>query len=358
MKKILYLILALCYCLLFGEFFVRLFSPAPLLPRYVTAAPYGIRINVPHAHYWQTTPEVQVQLRINSQGIRSDLEYTYDKPKDQCRILLLGDSFFMGYEVDLTDSFAYLLEQKLNAEGVPCQVINLAVSGYGTAEMLIALEQEGLKYQPDLVIFQWHITDPDDNVRSALFRIKDGELVRLHSTYLPAVKLSDWLSQFTLYRWLIENCQLYAALRETAAARIKSFLASLRKRQGEAAISKTTAAESPNLPQATEYALRLSTRLLQEAKRISNAHQAQFCVLEIPDRLGRTKFRSHITEFFTPQLRQELQILTPLPMFEATSSPALKLYYEKGHFHLTPEGNRLLTEYFGSELKKAGWLNH
>jgi hypothetical protein len=260
MKKVFYIFFGIGYCLIFGEFFVRIFNPAPLLPRYITGAPYGVRMNVKNAQYWQTTPEVHVQFRINSHGIRSDKEYAYSKPAGQCRVLLFGDSFFMGYEVDLKDSFAYLLEQELNARGYQCEVINLAVSGFGTAEMLIALENEGLKYQPDIVVFQWHSTDPADNVRSALFRPnKKGELIRLNSTYLPAVKLTDWLSQFIVYRWLIEHSQLYAEIRETTANRIKSILASFQRKQVNAVQTET---EEQKISSKTgKYEILLSTRL-------------------------------------------------------------------------------------------------
>jgi hypothetical protein len=315
-------------------------------------------MNVPNAQYWQTTPEVQAHFRINSHGIRADKEYPYEKSPDHCRILLFGDSFFMGYEVDLKESFAYLLEKKLNAEGYPCEVINLAVSGFGTAEMLIALENEGLKYQPDVVVFQWHGTDPDDNVRSTLFRLnKAGELTRLNATYLPAIKLSDWLGQFAVYRWLIEYSQLYAAIRETVAGRIKSSLASLRKKQDstEQVSNPIETGQPKTLSKANKYQLELSIRLLQAAQRISREQKAHFCVLEIPDRLSRTKYRSNLS-YFSPEIRKELNMFTPLSVFEAKAHPDLKLYFEKGHFHLTPQGNQLLTDYFINELKATEWL--
>lgn len=358
MKKLIYVLFAVGYCLIFGELFVRIFSPAPLLPRYVTGAPYGIRTNVPNVQYWQTTPEVQVQFRINSRGIRSDQEYSYEKPPGQCRIVLFGDSFFMGYEVDLKDSFAYLLEQKLKVAGYSCQVINLAVSGFGTAEMLIALENEGLKYHPDIVVFQWHVTDPDDNVRSALFRLdKTGELVRANATYLPAIELSDWLSQFAIYRWLIENCQLYAAIRETIASRVKDLLATWRKKSTTTEKKdsiKTT--ESSKTAVASPYPLILSTRLLQAAQQLSQEHHAHFCVIEIPKRLSRTQYQSSLSDF-SSEMREKLNMLSPLATFETHAHPDLKLYFEKGHFHLTPQGNQLLTDYFVSELKKTSWLS-
>jgi len=352
MKNLFYITFGICYCLLFGELFVRLFNPVPLMPRYVTAAPYGVRMNVPNAQYWQTTPETKVQIRINAQGIRSAREYPYQKPDNKCRILLFGDSFLVGYEVTLKDSFAYLLERKLNANGYPCEVINFAVSGFGTAEMLVTLQNEGLKYQPDIVIFQWHSTDYKDNVRSsALFKNNaDGQLVRTKATYLPAVRIRDWLSQFAIYRFLIENSQLYSAIRETAAKKIKSLLASFRKPRKSVSITSSKQPQRKN-----DFAKRLSIRLLQEAKRVSNKHNAYFCVLEIPYRRSRTKFKSKLSAF-EPALREQLQMFSPAQTFSKAADPTIKIYFERGHFHLTPFGNQLLTKYFLSKLIALSWL--
>lgn len=357
MIKLFYFGFSLCYCLIFGEIFVRIFDPAVLMPRYVTAAPYGVRMNVPNAQYWQITPETKVHVRINAQGIRSDQTYSYKKPSGQCRILLFGDSFFVGYEVDLTDSFAYLLEQQLQREGFPCQVINLAVSGFGTAEMLITLKEEGLKYEPDIVIFQWHGTDFTDNVRSGLFKLdKEGQLVRAKASYLPAVKIRDWLSQFIVYRWLIENSQFYSAIRESAAGKVKAFLAAMRKPTTEKTQNDAKDdAKSAEKPQ-KGYALRLSTGLLQEAKRLTNANHAHFIVVEIPGRRSRTQFSSRISQF-DANIREQLNMWTPIAFFRQAADPERKIYFEKGHFHLTPWGNQLLIEYFWPEFKQRDWLN-
>jgi len=345
------------YSLIFAEIFVRVFHPVPLMPRYVTGAPYGIRMNIPHSQYWQTTPETRVQLRINSHGIRSDREISYQKPENQCRILLLGDSYLVGYEVDIQESFAYLLEQKLKQANYACEVVNLAVSGFGTAEMLVALEQEGLKYQPDIVIMQWHSTDWDDNVRAGLYKLdKNQQLVRLATTYLPAIKISDWLNQFSVYRWLIENSHFYSAIRETVAENIKTLLVTLRQTKVKKTPETTDEDNFSTAPTDKKpYPQLLSEKLLQAAQQMSHNHHAQFAVLEIPDRRSRVLFRSHLAKF-DPSLQAQLPMWSPIATFTQAADPAQKLYFEKGHFHLTPLGNHLLTEYFWSELQKTGWL--
>jgi len=49
----------------FGEAFLRVLAPQPLMPRFITGADYGIRGNFPNADYRQRTEEVDVRLQIN-----------------------------------------------------------------------------------------------------------------------------------------------------------------------------------------------------------------------------------------------------------------------------------------------------
>src|SRR5262245_10260645 len=128
------------YAIVFGEVFLRLFAPQPILPRYVTAAPWGVRMNTPHSDYRQWTPEVDVEIRINGQGLRADHDFPDHKPPNICRIVLLGDSYFLGYESSLKDSFAQRLEDRLHQDGYATEVLNFAVSGHGTAEMLLTFD--------------------------------------------------------------------------------------------------------------------------------------------------------------------------------------------------------------------------
>ncbi|MFC2061741.1 hypothetical protein ACFLUV_04445 [Elusimicrobiota bacterium] len=87
-------------------------------------------------------------LNSNSKGVRGAVEYTYSKPRDKTRILVLGDSLTFGEEVSDNETYPYYLQQILpNVE-----VINFGVNGYGHDQMLIYLKTEGIKYKPDIVI--------------------------------------------------------------------------------------------------------------------------------------------------------------------------------------------------------------
>src|SRR5262249_46028448 len=159
------------YTVIAAELYLRHVAPVPILPRYVIASSYGIRVNQPNNVYYQITPECYVRMETNSKGIRSSREIPYEKPAAVKGIVALGDSFGRGYEVEQEQMFLTQMEQALNKAGVRCEVVNLSVSGHGNAEELIALREEGLKYDPDLVLICWGSTDLDDNTRSALYRL-------------------------------------------------------------------------------------------------------------------------------------------------------------------------------------------
>src|SRR5262249_22149559 len=75
----------------------------------------------------------------------------------------LGDSMTVGFEVPQEKVFTRVMEEELDHSGRPCEVINAGCRGWGTDQSLIFLEREGLKYEPDLVIYCYAANDPVDN---------------------------------------------------------------------------------------------------------------------------------------------------------------------------------------------------
>ena len=87
-------------------------------------------------------------LNTNSKGYRGKIEYPYRKDPDKVRILVLGDSFTFGDEVSDNETYAYYLQEMIPH----AEVINMGVHGYGHDQMLILLKEEGIKYEPDIII--------------------------------------------------------------------------------------------------------------------------------------------------------------------------------------------------------------
>jgi hypothetical protein len=102
-------------------------------------------------------------LNTNSKGFRGKKDFPYTKEK--LRILILGDSFTFGDEVSDDETYSYYLQEMLPHT----EVINMGIHGYGHDQMLILLKEEGVKYQPDIVILGFLPLDMSRN----LFEFRD-----------------------------------------------------------------------------------------------------------------------------------------------------------------------------------------
>ena len=89
-----------------------------------------------------------VHVAINSRGLRGD-EVSLQKPVGVRRVLVVGDSFGWGFGVEQEDTFGARLERALP----DTEVINGAVSGYSTDQVLLWLRLEGRQYAPDVVVY-------------------------------------------------------------------------------------------------------------------------------------------------------------------------------------------------------------
>ena len=140
-------------------------------------------------------------VNSNSKGIRGSREFAYEKPARVTRIVVLGDSFTFGEEVGDDETYSHYLQALLpNTE-----VLNLGVHGYGHDQMLIYLEEEGLKYRPDIVILGFMPDDMERNVLSFRdyakphFAVRQGQL-ELTTAPVPrpeeTLDAEKWRSKF------------------------------------------------------------------------------------------------------------------------------------------------------------------
>lgn len=108
-----------------------------------------------NASYELITSEYRVTLRYDANGMRGSNK-PHAKPQNVSRIVVLGDSFVDGYTVQVQDLVTEVLQGSL---GPQFDVINLGVVGYSIDQEFLLLEQEGWKYQTDLVILAFFFND-------------------------------------------------------------------------------------------------------------------------------------------------------------------------------------------------------
>lgn len=118
---------------------------------------------------WEKTPNKEgyfrrgdalIHEKMNSKGLR-DREYPYEKADSIFRILVLGDSFTEGYDVNVDDLFTEILETELNRQQQHqrYEIINAGTGGYSTDQEHLFFQIEGYKYRPDIVVLMTYLTN-------------------------------------------------------------------------------------------------------------------------------------------------------------------------------------------------------
>lgn len=132
------------------------FGPRPTMNRFDERLGWT---KTPDASIRRQTGEFDVVLSTNSRGLREAESRGYEKAPDASRILLVGDSFTLGYTVDRPHTISALLEARLAAEGRTVEVVNGGTEGYSTDQEVLWLAEEGVKYSPDVVVLQMYEND-------------------------------------------------------------------------------------------------------------------------------------------------------------------------------------------------------
>lgn len=96
----------------------------------------------------------QPGIRTNSVGMRSDREFPERRNPGTPRILLVGDSYTFGFNVEQEEALAQVLEHELLRGW---EVLNFAVPGYGPDQALLMFEETGVDYRPDVAVFGFYV---------------------------------------------------------------------------------------------------------------------------------------------------------------------------------------------------------
>lgn len=334
--NVLIVILALLLTVAVCEVFTRaIFGDSMVLtPRYHTAGKYEdtiLRVTRPNMNFKHTTPDGSWEFTTNAQGFRNYLDFDYEKPDGVLRVISIGDSHTQGHECDQDSTYSAVSERYLQSRGVKAQVLNTGVSGFSTAEALLLLRNELVKYEPDYVVLGFFANDFEDNLKAGLFSLnRSGLLQQMRSEHIPGVRIQDVIYAIPGVQWLGENSYFYSLLFNAAWEFYKSKLAASARRSIPTEYAISTKDEY------SIYELDLAAELIKEIQVVSHKVGARFILLDIPKAAGPHES----TPSVTPELFKKIE---PHPDITITSE-ILNELQGAAQFHM-PRGSRHINSF-------------
>jgi lysophospholipase L1-like esterase len=282
-------------------------------------------------------------------GIRPNREFAYAKSAGVLRVLSLGDSHTQGYEVGQDATFSAVLERALRAQGVAAEVINSGVSGYSNAEALAFLENEGYRYQPDIVVLGFFANDFEDNVKAGLFEPSDdGGLAARRFEHVPGVAIQNAMYRLPGVRWLGENSYFYSLLFNEVWNYFKLRLAAQAARDSAArspggpAIDDAAEYARPTQASVPRYQLELATQLLMRMRSFCASRNIRLFVVDVPDYKDRFRSRPSIPASMLADLDAAgVEYVSSAALF-ATYEGSAEIHVAHGHHHISSFGHTLI----------------
>jgi lysophospholipase L1-like esterase len=358
---------ALAIALAVAEFTVRLFykDRTVLFPRYHTGyqyGPYRLRGIRPNVVFQHTSIDGSWTFITNSKGLRNTTDFPYSKAKGTLRVLSLGDSQTQGYEVRQEATFSAVLEHFLNGRGVHAEVLNSGVSGFGTAEELAFLENEGYRYEPDVVVLAFYSNDFVDNIKAGLFRLDEPDrLVEAKFEHIPGVRIQDIIYRVPGVKWLGENSYFYSTLFNSVWEFAKSEARSR-------AVHKSTPSRTNPEPAANEafdfavetqskhsaYQTALAVALIKRMQVFCTGRGIRLIVVDVPQRLGDRQFVSSFSsEVLDGLAAAHTEYATSDSLFDDYRG-AVELHVPHGIHHITEFTHALIGVELGRRILAAG----
>ncbi len=267
----------------------------------------------------------RVHVTHNLEGFRDRDHGAKRRP----RLLFVGDSYVWGYDVEASERFSDLLQARL--AGV--EVLNLGVSGYGTDQEYLLLQEALERYDPDWVVLVMGPNDTLDNRRNHVsgrtwkpwFALDGGELVP-KGIPVPAS---------------------LAYVQREHPILLSSFLV----RAGVQAFLRLTGPVPQLQPDDPSEAL------VAAAGRLVRDHGAEFGLAWV----GTRGLPDDVTRWLEGQVGpQAASLRFPVELCRREEIPCLDLSHDLTYpshgWHWTPEGHREVAERLLPFLQDQGWL--
>ena len=335
--------------LLLAEWTVRwLYADETVLfPRYHTDVQYGdytLRRIRPNSRFRHTSIDGSWEFVTNSQGFRNYEDFDYLKPAGVLRVISLGDSHTQGYEVRQEYTFSAVLERYLARYVPEVQVINTGVSGFSTAEALVVLEQEGIRYQPDVVVLGFSGNDLEDNIKAALFDLDaDGALVSARQIHIPGVRIQNFIYALPGVKWLSENSYFYSLL-------FNSTWEIFKQRLAREADERVTEFAVPQKDSFSGYELELTAALLQRLYEVCNRNGIKLVLVDIPVNVIDGELISSFPEALRPTAQQYSDAFVDSLSLLKPYAGAAELHVPHGHNHISEFSHALIGVEVGDRI--------
>jgi hypothetical protein len=322
------------------------------------AQPHPVRgwSNRPSVSVPYGEPEFSTLVTHNAFGYRGRAIERERRP-GSVRVLTLGDSFAYGIGVGDDETFSAQLERL--APGL--EVINTGVNGYGTGQELLLLRDEGLAFQPDVVLlsFFWNDIGNSYRNRAVHFSVDAGELVyptapdpgaasgpAVSADAAPSPQRRTWLRHSYAYRFLSDRLKLAGYWLRVAL--------------------RLPLEESDFVSEQTrEAAWQLGFFLLREIDRISRQAGARLVLLVIPDQVqvepglrvtGLEPADYEVQErLLAFAAQQGIPVVDPLPALRAAHAESGELLYYLRDRHLRARGHALVAREILERLRQLGY---
>jgi hypothetical protein len=213
---------------------------------------------------WKKTSEYTSWIEVNSKGLRG-AEIDYPKPAGEKRILVVGDSFTFAEQVNQNETFTQRLEDRLNADGGQYRVLNAGSNGWATANEVVYLAKEGVRFKPDVVIVALYLgNDVSDNYRRVA-TVSDAVAADL------ALRGAD---SFDGPRRILRRSELYTVFESGVLAKLPIW-------QDDGG-NYSSDRKPPRTLEEAEEAWAITGRLLDRMRDLSESQGARFVVMVVP----------------------------------------------------------------------------
>lgn len=150
-----------------------------------------------------------LKYSTNNDGFRINKSITREKPANEYRVAMIGDSIVYGYNTRTFDTIGHFLEGNLNIHkynsDIQFRVLNFGIPGYCMPQYLEVMKEYAFGYNPDLIVICTTVYNDYDGYR--LNYLDKGYLSAepVHSVHGYNYRLKvppSFIRNFYLYRFI------------------------------------------------------------------------------------------------------------------------------------------------------------